>query len=99
MKCVSHCVIHVDVFQQLRDGLLTTDGLLTVFFGPQILTSISKSVSKVWGVFIRLGVEQSSNWALKSLFEGPKWRPGCDFGTQGCFLRSGGFAERFFHPL
>ena len=77
-----------------------TDGLLMVFSRSQILTSMSKSVSKIWGDVIRIGVEQSSNWALKSLFEGPKWRPGCDFGTQGCFLKSsGGFAERFFSPI
>ena len=33
---------------------------------------------------------------MKSLPEGPKWRPGGDFWTRGCFLRSGGSSESFF---
>ena len=44
------------------------------------------SVTDIWGSFIRFGVPKSPISALKSLSEGPKWRPGCDFGTQGRFL-------------
>ena len=58
-----------------------------------------KSVTDIWGSFFRFGVPKSSISALKSQSEGPKWRPGCDFGAQGCFLISWGSAECFFHKF